>query len=96
MNGKFSTSTSAWKPENLILLREKHAQLSVSAVMFFKQFLLGTLMGLLSYTIHIASYNQVCLSIRISVVTACTVMFCTIEPSFFKTISGMHRRPFEG
>ena len=36
---------------------------------------------------------------HISVLTTCTFMFRqlgTIEPSFFKTTSGMHRRPFEG
>ena len=36
---------------------------------------------------------------HISVLTTCTYMFrqvCIIEPLFFNTASGMHRRPFEG
>ena len=36
---------------------------------------------------------------HISVLTICTFIFrqvCIIEPSFFKTTSGLHRRPFEG
>ena len=36
---------------------------------------------------------------HVSVLTTCTFMFrqlVTIEPSFFKTTSGMHRRSFEG
>ena len=52
-------------------------------------------MGLLSYAIH----KHSCRSQHISVLTTCTFMFrqvCTIEPLFFKTTSGMHRRPFEG
>ena len=52
-------------------------------------------MGLLSY----ASHKHSCRFQHISVLTTCTIMFrqvCTIEPSFFKTTSGMHRRPFEG
>ena len=44
-------------------------------------------------------YIYIYIYIYISVLTSCTFMFrqvCTIEPSFFKTTSGMHRRPFEG
>ena len=36
---------------------------------------------------------------HISVLTSCTYMFrqvCIIEPSFFNTLSEMHRRSFEG
>ena len=57
--------------------------------------MLCTLIGLLSYAIH----KHSCRSQHISVLTTCTFMFrqvCTIEPSFFNTTSGMHRRPLEG
>ena len=59
------------------------------------QLMLCTLIVLLSYAIH----KNSCRSQHTSVLTTCTFMFrqvCTIEPSFFKTTSGMHRRPFEG
>ena len=58
----------------------------------------------LAYTVHIdwcyhAIHKHSSGSQHISVLTTCTLMFrqvCTIEPSFFNTTSGMHRRPFEG
>ena len=77
---------------------KKNAYLSVSAVMFCKQFLLmlWTSIGLLSYAIH----RQSCRSEHIiSVLTTCTFMFpqvCIIEHSFFIATSGMYRRPIEG
>ena len=45
INGKVFTSTTAWEPKTLILFKKKHAYLSVSAVMFCKQFL--------AFTVHI-------------------------------------------
>ena len=70
--------------------------LTIYTVMFCKQFL--------SYTVHIdRCYHSVhehsSRFQHISVLTTCTFMFrrvCIIEPSFFNTTSGMHRRPFEG
>ena len=58
----------------------------------------------LAYTVHIDRcyyiiHKHSCRSQHTSVLTTCTFMFrqiCTIEPSFFKTISGMHRCPIEG
>ena len=44
-----------------------------------------------SINIHVGVY--------IYLLTTCTLMFrrvCTIEPPFFNTTSGMHRRPIEG
>ena len=68
--------------------------------MFCKQFLaygysVATLRGLLFYAIHKHSSR----SQDISVLTTCTFMFrqvCIIEPSFFNTTLGMHRRQIEG
>ena len=51
-------------------------------------------MGLLSYAIH----KHSCGTQHISVLTTCTLMLrqvCTIESSFFKMTSGMHRRAFD-
>ena len=70
--------------------------LSVSAVMFCKQFI--------AYTVHIdwcyhSTYKHSFRSQHISVLTTCTFMFrqfYTIEHILIKTTSGMHRRPFEG
>ena len=83
--------------KNFDFLKNKYGYLSVSAVMFCNnlQLILCTLIGLLSHAIH-QHYRR---SQHISVLTACTFVFgqvCTIEPSFFKTTSGMHRLPFEG
>ena len=61
----------------------------------FLQPILCTLMGLLSYAIHKHSSR----SQHISVLTTCTFMFrqvFTIEPSFFKTTSGVHRQILRG
>ena len=63
--------------------------------MFCKQFI--------AYAVHInwcyhAISKHSSESQHLSVLTTCTFMFlqvCTIEPSFFNTTSGMHRRPFE-
>ena len=74
--------------------KKKHVYLSVSAVIFHKQFL--------AYTVHIdwcyhAIHKHSCRSVHIFVLTTCTFMLvCTIEPSFLRTTSGMHRRLFEG
>ena len=66
-------------------------------VMFCKQFL--------AYTVHIdrpvsyAIHKHSCCFQHIYVLTTCTFIFrqvCTIELSFFKTTSGMHRRHIEG
>ena len=57
--------------------------------------MLCTLMDLLSYAFH----KHSCRSQHISVSTTTFIfmfrLVCTIEPSFFKTTSGMHRLPFE-
>ena len=75
-----------------------NANLSVSAVMFCKQFFLA-------YTVHIdwSSFLSNPLTFmwsqHISVLTTWKFMFrqaCIIEPSFFNTTSGMHLRLFEG
>ena len=71
------------------------AYLSVSAAIFCKQSL--------AYVVQIdrcyhAIHKHSSSSQHISVLTTCTFMFlevCTIEPSFFKTTSGVYRRPFE-
>ena len=58
-------------------------------------FTLFTLIDVVSYAIHKHSSR----SQHISVVTTCTFMLqqvSIIEPSFCKTTSGMHCRPFEG
>ena len=52
-------------------------------------------MGLFFYAIH----KHSCMSRDLSVLNSYSFMFrqvCTIEPSFFQTTSGMHRRLFEG
>ena len=69
--------------------------LSVSAVIFYYSFLfmMCTLIGLFSHAIHKHSCRFQVFNIIISVLTTCTFMsrqFLTIEPSFFKTTSGMH------
>ena len=61
----------------------------------FTLFTLIDVVSLLSYAIHKHSSR----SQHISVVTTCTFMLqqvSIIEPSFCKTTSGMHCRPFEG
>ena len=85
-------STIAWKPKNLIFL--KNAYLSVSFVMLCKQFLTVQI----DWCYH-AINKQSSRFQHLSVLTTCTFMFrqvCIIEPSFFKTTSGMYRRPFKG
>ena len=81
---------------NFDFLKKNHAYPIVSAVMFCKQFL--------AYAVHIdrcyhAIHKHSWRSTHISVLTTSTFMLgqvCTIEPSFFKTTSGMLLRPFEG
>ena len=81
-------------PQNLISF--KNAYLSVSAVILFNL--------LLTYAVHIdwcyyVIHKHSCRSQHISVLTTCTFTFrrvCTIEPSFLKTTSAMHRRLFKG
>ena len=58
-------------------------------------FTLFTLIYVVSYAIH----KHSCGYQHISVLTTCTFMLqqvSIIEPTFCKTTSGMHRRPFEG
>ena len=82
-------------PKKLIFFK-KNAYLSVSAVMFCKQFL--------AYTVRIdwcyhAIYKHSSNFQHISVLTTYTFMFlqvCIIEHLFLNTTSGMHRRPFKG
>ena len=42
MNEKVFTSTTAWEPNKFDFIKKEHAYLSVSAVMFCKQFLACT------------------------------------------------------
>ena len=63
--------------------------------MVCEQFFVYTVIGLLSHDVHKHSSR----SQHISVLTTCTLMLrqvCIIEPSFFNTPSGLHRRFFEG
>ena len=104
---KFFTSTTEWKIQNfyaiskmvlnlifIFCLFKKNAYLSVSAVMFCKQFL--------AYAVDIDGSAFLCnplTFIGISVLTPCTFMFrqvCIIEPSFSNATWGMHRRPIKG
>ena len=79
-----------------LIFLKKHAYLSVSAVMFFKQSL--------AYTVHIdwcnhAIHKHSRSSQHMWVLTKCTFIFrqvCTIELHSLIRHRGMHRRHFEG
>ena len=93
---KVFTSTTRWTP--LPSPKKKlNTYLSVSAVVFCKQFL--AYIDSAHWLVLHAFYKHSNKSQHISVLTTCTFMFrqvCIIEPSYFMTTSGMHSRPFEG
>ena len=91
-----SSSNTTWELIIFILLK-KYAHLSVSAAIFCKQFLAYTVH--IDWCYHAAFHKHSCSFQHISVLTTYTLIFrqvCTIELSFLKTTSGLHRRPFEG
>ena len=69
----------------------KSLKILLNCFLTFAELLRIALFFSLSIKIHVG--------LNIYVLTTCTFMFrqvCIIEPSFFNTTSGMHRRPSEG